>query len=155
MRKATRTNGKIKMLMRQVVGFVFGAGLIAIGSPEANAQGHNQRYAQNVHSSGHSVYSGGHSVYAGGHRVYAGGHNVYAGGHRVYSGGHHVYASGHRVYAGGHHVYAGGHRVYAGGHSGGHNVYTGGHYADGRYSRPHHDSHNPVVRFIHHALGGH
>ena len=136
-----------KMLMRRMIGLVFGAGLVLGASTGANAQGHNQRHVRNdrsEHQWQERYYRNDHTNRRGGRSRFYGG-NVHSRGRAVYTGGY---------YGGGQHRSA----YYGGGHGGGyysngHN--RGGHRGYGARYAPHHDSHNPIVRFFHHALGGH
>ena len=137
-----------KMLMRRMIGLVFGAGLVLGASTGANAQGHNQRHVRNdrsEHQWQERYYRNDHTHRRGGRSRFYGGGNVHSRGRAVYTGGY---------YGGGQHgsaYYGGGPggRYYSDGHNG------GGHRGYRTRYAPHHDSHNPIVRFFHHALGGH
>ena len=145
-----------KMLMRLVIGLVFGAGLVLGVSTGANAQGHSQRHARNYrweHQQQERYYRNDHTNRGGGYnsRFYDGG-NVHSRGRAVHR--RLLWRRPARRRHGGAYYGRGQHGGYYGdGHYRGY--YGGGHRGYGTRYPPHHDSHNPVARFFHHVLGGH
>ena len=140
-----------KMWMRGMIGLVFGVGLILGASPGAHAQGYDQRHARHdrEHQRQERYYRNHHTNRGGDHnrRFYDGG-NVHSRGRAVYTGGY-DYSKGRNRGRYNDRRHKGGGYYSDGHHGGGHRGYRTRRYV------PHHDSHNPIVRFFHHALGGH
>ena len=142
-----------KMLMRGMIGLVFGAGLVLGASTAVDAQGYDKRHARHdrEHQRQQRYYRNDHTTRRGGYdnRFY-GGRAVRSRGRAVYTGGYY-YDDGHN--RGRYNDRRRKSGYYGDGHHG--RGYFSEHYGYGARYAPHHDSHNPVIRFLHHALGGH